>query len=232
MEVIENEFLVTSGWLAERKIFADWLRIFEIEFKNGFKSSDLFAFCKKNNMVIFASRLALALPFNKTDLVLDRIDKPLCHNGNVIIKGDIELTSSITAQGTLTVEGNLIARGYIPIDVNKLVTKNLELYNWVNVKGDIQATNIEIHDRAGVDGNIDVNTIITDGESLIYGNIKAKDANFINGRIWGNIFTDKLRYSNFICGDVSTIEIEEIYGGKIDGKISLRSSLSSNNNPQ
>lgn len=222
MDTKNGNFFVTSGWLAERKIFADWLRIFEIEFKNGVKSSDLFAFCKKNNMVIFASRLALALPFNKTDLVLDRIDKPLCHNGNVIIKGDIELTSSITAQGTLTVEGNLIARGYIPIDVNKLVTKNLELYNWVNVKGDIQATNTRICDRAGVDGSIDVNTIITQGESLIYGNVKAKDANFISGRIWGNIFTENLRYSNYIWGDVSTREIEEVYGGKINGKLTMR----------
>lgn len=222
MEAKKEEIVVTTKWLDEAKIFADWLRVFEIHFRNGVTSTDLFAFCEKFDMTIFANKLALALPFNETDLIVDRVDKPLSYNGNVVIKGDLEVENSITIQGTLTVEGNLIARGHGPINVTKLITENLDLHNWVNIKGDIQATNTRICDRAGVDGNIDVNTIITQGESLIYGNIKAEDANFISGRIWGNIFTENLRYSNYIWGDVSTREIEEVYGGKINGKLTMR----------
>lgn len=213
---METELTITHDIIEKFRIKCV-VNTFNIVFPYGAKITDVPKLLPKIGSYyysLFVKWLLNQLPFNNKILIIDgNICDNLFYNGDVIVKGDIELKrayikGNLNVDGTLTIKhkGEVIARDFdntkqiIANEIN-LCTESLILATH------IKANKIYAYNESVIAGDVNTNFIIVKG-SCIWGNVDANEV---------------INESGIIDGNVNTIKIENIDTGRIKGKITYKS---------
>ena len=209
--------------------FACWL-IQRLPFSSkGTKVSELVNQLAALNYYTLAGELTNALRFNKKKLEFDNVDGHLFYNGNVHIKGDANTHTKIHTQGNLKIDGKLTASGEGYIYSNNVNATEIDLSDLASIftrtRTPVNAININMRNDACISRDTVADSINLYDKAYIFGNAEAKVINFKGGRIYGNVDADNiLNDGGYILGDVNTFTIENINGGKVDGKTTYKRS--------
>ena len=216
MEAKEEEFIVTEKWLAEMKACEDGLRAFKKHFPNGGEALEVLKRCEELgyeelDYIDFGEWLVSHLPTIYPPLVLNTFVGNLFYPGDVHIKGDISTQAYLYSKGSLKVDGKLT------------VNEDGSIYSY---KGCINADEIDISRYAHIRrAQIKANRISLRDSAHIFGNTKANVIKVNGGYLYGDVDADEIiNDGGLIRGDVNTFTIENINGGKVDGKITYKRS--------
>lgn len=212
---METELTITRDIIKKFRISCI-VNTFNIVFPYGAKITDIPKLLPKIGSYyysLFVKWLLNELSFNNKTLIIDgNTCDNLFYNGDVIVKGDIELKrayikGNLNVDGILTIKhkGEVIARDF---DNTKQITANE-----INLctESMILATHIK------------ANKFYACNETIIDGDVNATFIIVKGGCIWGNVDANEvINESGIIDGDVNTIKIENIDTGRIKGKITYK----------
>lgn len=253
LEYKDNDFLISYEWLVNNVVANNSdLEIFNKLLHNRKKISalEIFKYCAKTNNYILGGILVEELPFNKTALVVDHVgvDSHLYYNGNVHVTGDMNNYHNIYIYGDLKVDGKISNRKGGIITANHLYTSEIDVAMAARIYAETKAGSIIMTDSAIIFGNTEANHINLNIMAQIEGKTKANNINIrhfsaiygdvnaslvklnhapiygMRGRIYGNVDADEIiNDGGRISGDVNTVKIDNINGGKVDGIITYKS---------
>ena len=226
----KEEFIITQKWLKKIKACKYGLRAFKEHFPNGGEALEVLKRCEEFNYKNFGEWLVDCLPPIYPPLVLNTSIGSLFYPNDVHIKGDISTQGLIYIKGSLKVDGKLTVNkdGNVYTNINDINA------NVIDIRGDasilaiealIKANFIIMSNCAFISGDTVANRISLRDSAKIFGNTKAKVINFKGGYIVGDADANEIiNDGGLIKGNVNTIKIESINGGKVDGKITYKRS--------
>ena len=225
MEAKEEEFIVTEKWLEDMRACEAGLRAFKQHFPNGGKVLEVLKRCEELGYKDFGIWLVDCLPPTYPALVLNNLIGNLFYPGDVHIKGDISTQGLIYIKGSLKVDGKLTANRKGRVSANFVNADKIDISEYAQIHPNTKANSIIMTDNAGIKGCAVADNINLSGFAEIFGHTKAKVINFKGGRICGHVDADEIiNDDGTIWGNVKTIKIKKINGGKVDGKITYKRS--------
>lgn len=243
MEAKKEEFIVTRKWLEKLRTSEDEIMEFEKYFPNGGTTIDVlnkfmsidnlrfiewilsmtpsFPFAKGTNASYLIDELAQykryytviqlldKLPFNETPLVVDNVNNYLFYDGDVYVKGNVN-PQRIYVKGNLKIDGKLTVkdRQVDELRAQQISASEINLFNHAKIYAQIKAKIVNLKVCSMISGNVEADTVKLN-HSLILSNVDANEIINDGGYIWG---------------DVNTIKIQNLNGGKVDGKITYKRS--------
>ena len=227
MEAKKEEFIVTEKWLEKRKACKDGLQAFKQHFPNGGEALEVLERCVELSYGGFAKWLVYHLPPIYPPLELNNLIGNLFYPSDVHIKGDVSTQEVICIKGNLKVDGKLTVNKYGKVYSSKdcVNADEIDISGYAQIYSDTKANSIIMSDYAGIHGCAIADNINLSGIADISGITKAKVINFKGGLIYGNVDADEIiNDGGVIKGNVDTFTIENINGGKVDGKITYKRS--------
>ena len=210
MEAKKEEFIVTEKWLEKIGTCEAEFQAFEQHFPNGGEALEVLKRCEELGYRDFGEWLVDHLPPIYPPLELNTLIDSLFYPNDVHIKGDVSIQGFIHIKGILKIDGKLTVKKYGSV---------------YSDKDCVTADEIDLSGDAYIHARIKANRIDMRGEAIISGDTKAKVVNLDGGSIYGNVDADELyNDGGLIRGDVNTFTIENINGGKVDGKITYKRS--------
>ena len=210
MEAKKEELIITREWLEKIGTCEAELQAFEQHFPNGGEALEVLKRCEELGYRDFGEWLVDWLPPIYPPLELNTLIDSLFYPNDVHIKGDVSIQGFIHIKGSLKIDGKLTVKKYG------------EIYSG---KDCVTADEIDVSGGAGIHARIKANSISVSDYAQILGDAKAKVINFKGGYITGDVDADEIiNDGGLIGGDVNTIKIENINGGRVDGKITYKRS--------
>ena len=237
MEAKEKQFIVTAKWLEEMKACKDGLQAFKQHFPNGGEALEVLKRCEELgyeeldyeelDYMDFGKWLVDHLPPIYPPLVLNTFVGNLFYPGDVHIKGDISTQGLIYTKGSLKVDGKLTVNKYgvVYLDKGCVNADEIDISGYAQIYSDTKANSISMSNCAFITRDTVANSISLRDSVEIIKNVIAKVINFKGGFILGDVDADEIiNDDGWIKGDVNTIKIENINGGKVYGKITYKRS--------
>ena len=215
---IKKELIVTQEWLEEIGAYEKGLQALKKYFPNSEKALEVLKRCKELGYID-------CLPPIFPPLVLSTFVGNLFYPNNVYIKGDVSTQGVIRTKGNLKIDGKLTVNGYGHVYSHKncVNADKIDISGNAYICSNIKTNSIIMSGRTNIQGNVEVNNIRLRDFAEIFGRIKAKVINFKGGSIIGDVDADEIiNDGGLIRGDVNTIKIDNINGGKVDGKITYK----------
>ena len=238
---MENELIITREFIKTNYPIENIVNIFNECFPNGAKLSEfpkIRPYLEKYNpnfkaiYSCFAGWLLKVLPVNETPLELDstNMQDAIIYNGNINIKSDVTLVNpQIYLTGTLKINGKLAVsgNGFISSYENGcVIADEINLSGYTFISASARSKIINMHNESTIIDSVTANSINLYDNALINNSVKVNILNFYGGgRISSIVDADEI-YNNggLIGGDVNTIKIENINGGRVAGKITYKRS--------
>lgn len=174
-----KNFQITYEWLLQNNIAANDLYSYKSHFRNNANVLEVLQHFSNKNGIFFAIWLADRLPFNTVDLdIKDFQDNYLVYNGNVNVKGDIDLSvlDRIYVKGNLNINGNLYLKDTVYVYAKEIKAKKVFMDLGSKVIGNIKAQRVSMGQFCAIYGSVEVTKLdMNDSESRIIGNLIYKD---------------------------------------------------------
>lgn len=220
-----EEFIVTQGWLDDMGACEAGLQAFKKHFPNGGEALEILERCGELGYRGFGEWLVDHLPLTYPPLVLNTFVGNFFYPNNVHIKGDLSIQGFTYIKGGLKVDGKLTVNNQQSVLATFVNADEIDASGEADIHARIKANSISMSDYAFIRGDIVTNSISLCDSVDILGNAKAKVINFKGGYISGDVDADEIiNDGGLIEGDVNTIKIQNLNGGKVDGKITYKRS--------
>ena len=213
MEAKEEGFIITRKWLEEIGACKDGLQAFKQHFPNGGEALEVLKRCgelgyEELDYRDFGEWLVDCLPPTYPPLELNNLIGNLFYPGDVHIKGDVSTQELIYIKGSLNVDGKLTANRKGRVFAYFVNADKIDISGGTRICAEIKANSISLRDYARLSRDV-----------------IAKVINSKNSRIRGSVDADEIiNDGGLIDGNVNTIKIENINGGKVAGKITYKHS--------
>ena len=211
MEAKKEEFIVTEKWLEKIGTCEAELQAFEQHFPNGGEALEVLKRCEELGYRDLGEWLVDWLPPIYPPLELNTLIDSLFYPNDVHIKGDVSTQDSLYSKGSLKVDGKLTVNGdgSIYSDKGCINADEIDISRYAHIRrAQIKANRISLRDYARLSGDV-----------------IAKVVNLKGGFITGDVDADEIINDGGLIGrDVNTIKIQNINGGKVDGKITYKRS--------
>ena len=211
MEAKKEEFIVTEKWLEKIGTCEAELQAFEQHFPNGGEALEVLKRCEELGYRDLGEWLVDWLPPIYPPLELNTLIDSLFYPNDVHIKGDVSTQDSLYSKGSLKVDGKLTVNGdgSIYSDKGCINADEIDISRYAHIRrAQIKANRISLRDYARLSGDV-----------------IAKVVNLKGGYISGDVDADEIINDGGLIGrDVNTIKIQNINGGKVDGKITYKRS--------
>ena len=232
MEVKEKQFIVTEKWLEEIGACKDGLQAFKQHFPNGGEALEVLKRCEELgyeelDYMDFGKWLVDHLPPIYPPLVLSTFVGNLFYPNDVHIKGDISTQGLIYTKGSLKVDGKLTVNKYgiVYSYKNCVNADEIDISEYARISSNTKANSISMSNCAFISRDTVANSISLRDSAEIIKNVIAKVINFKGGFILGDVDADEIiNDDGWIKGNVNTIKIKNINGGKVYGKITYKRS--------
>ena len=225
MEAKKEDFIITEKWLEKMYADKDVLQIFKHHFPNGGKALEVLKRCGELDYTDFGEWLVDRLPPIYPPLELSTFVDNLFYPGDVHIKGDISTQGIIRIKGNLKVDGKLTVNKYgiVYSYKNCVNADEIDISEYVRISSNIKANSISMSNCAFISRDTVANSISLRDSAEIIKNVIAKVINLKDSYIGGDVDADEIiNDGGLIDGDVNTIKIENINGGKVYGKITYK----------
>ena len=225
MEVEEKQFIITEKWLEDIRACKAGLRAFKKHFPNGGEALEVLKRCGELDYTEFGEWLVDSLPLTYPPLVLNNLIGNLFYPGDIHIKGDLFTQGRIYIKGSLKVGGKLTVNKYgmIYTDKNCINAGEINLSENAYIYPNIKANSIRMRGFTTIGGEVTADNINLSGHAEIKRNVIAKVINLKGGFIGGNVDADEIiNDGGIIKRNVNTIKIQNINGGRVDGKITYK----------
>ena len=222
MEVEEKQFIITEKWLEDIRACEAGLRAFKKHFPNGGEALEVLKRCEELDYREFGEWLVDFLPLIYPPLVLNNLIGSLFYPNDVHIKGDISTQGLIYIKGSLEVDGKLTANRNGRVSTDCVNADEIDISGDACIYPNIKANSISMMGFTTIGGEVTADNINLSGHAEIKRNVIAKVINLKSGFIGGDVDADEIINAGWIKGDVNTIKIQNINGGRVDGKITYK----------
>ena len=227
MEAKKENFIITEKWLEENGACEYRLQAFKQYFPNGGEALEVLKRCGELDYTEFGVWLVEYLPPIYPPLELNTSIGSLFYPNNVHIKGDISTEGLIYIKGSLEVDGKLTVNKNGRVFTYFVNADEIDISGYALIHPNIKANSISMGEFATIRGEVTADNINLSGWAEIKRNVIAKVINFKGGFIWGDVDADEIiNDDGWIKGDVNTIKIDNINGGKVEGITTFKSAYS------
>ena len=220
-----EEFIVTQGWLDDMGACEAGLQAFKKHFPNGGEALEVLKRCEEINHIGYARWLVEYLPLTYPSLEFNTFVGNLLYPGDVHIKGDLSIQELTYIKEGLKIDGKLTVNNQQSVLAAFVNADDIDVSGESDIHARIKANSISMSDYAFIRGAIVANSISLRDFVEILGTVKAKVVNLKGGYISDDVDADEIiNDGGLIDGNVNTIKIQNLNGGRVAGKITYKRS--------